>query len=97
MIDVTGSYGAIAETVEVGDGYAVLFMQDGLIRFAHDCARRRQGRVLETIRCAPHLTNVGQPGGHQLVTREPLHIEPSILCGDCGTHGFVRSGSWVAA
>lgn len=30
----------------------------------------------------------------QLVSREPLHIEPSVLCLGCGHHGFVRSGRW---
>lgn len=34
---------------------------------------------------------------HTLVSREPLHIEPSILCPVCGDHGFIREGKWVVA
>lgn len=35
---------------------------------------------------------------HRLVSEEPLHIEPSILCPvGCGDHGFVREGRWVSA
>lgn len=36
----------------------------------------------------------------QLVSLDPLHIEPSVLCGrndgtgGCGHHGFVRNGRW---
>jgi hypothetical protein len=37
----------------------------------------------------------------QLVSLDPLHIEPSVLCGTngggatgCGHHGFVRNGRW---
>lgn len=32
----------------------------------------------------------------QLVSRDPLHIEPSVLCGPhgCGHHGFIRAGRW---
>lgn len=31
-----------------------------------------------------------------LVSRDPLHVEPSILCG-CGEHGFIRDGKWIPA
>lgn len=34
---------------------------------------------------------------HTLVSRDPLHIEPSILCRSCNDHGFIRDGKWVAA
>jgi hypothetical protein len=32
---------------------------------------------------------------HQLVSIEPLHLEPSLLWPCCGTHGFVRNGEWI--
>ncbi|MFI0576128.1 hypothetical protein [Streptomyces tendae] len=32
---------------------------------------------------------------HRLVSREPLHLEPSLLWPCCGTHGFVRGGEWI--
>lgn len=36
---------------------------------------------------------------HTLVSEDPLHLEPSILCGapECRDHGWVRDGQWVAA
>ena len=35
---------------------------------------------------------------HQLISEEPLHIQPSILCPvGCGDHGYVREGKWVSA
>lgn len=34
---------------------------------------------------------------HTLVSREPLHMEPSLLWPCCGTHGFVRDGKWAPA
>ncbi len=33
----------------------------------------------------------------QVESWEPLTLSPSILCGQCGDHGFVRSGRWVRA
>ena len=33
---------------------------------------------------------------HTLVSREPLHLEPSLPCPCCGLHGFVRNGEWVS-
>jgi len=29
--------------------------------------------------------------------QEPLTVTPSILCGECGVHGFIREGQWVPA
>ena len=34
---------------------------------------------------------------HTLVSRDPLHLEPSLLWQCCGTHGWVRDGQWVNA
>lgn len=33
----------------------------------------------------------------QLVTEEPLHIEPSIRVHPCNCHGFIRNGAWEPA
>lgn len=29
--------------------------------------------------------------------RDPLTLSPSLLCGLCGFHGFIRGGRWVPA
>lgn len=34
---------------------------------------------------------------HTLISREPLHLEPSLLWSCCRLHGFVRAGHWTAA
>ncbi|MGY1500805.1 hypothetical protein ACW4TU_30210 [Streptomyces sp. QTS52] len=34
---------------------------------------------------------------HTLVSREPLHLEPSLLWSCCGLHGWVRNGQWTGA
>lgn len=95
VIDVTQGYGTTAERVDVGEGHQILFMSDGKVRFAHDCDRHvRLGVGARVIRCAPEL-QIGH--GHEVLSRDPLHIEASILCEDCGTHGWVRDGRWVTA
>lgn len=30
-----------------------------------------------------------------LISEDPLHVEPSLLCRLCGDHGFIRNGLWV--
>ncbi len=32
---------------------------------------------------------------HDHLSRDPLHLEPSLRCLDCDWHGFIRSGRWV--
>lgn len=71
--------------------YRVLFYGGQEVRFEHRCDRGDRGVVI----CAPALQI--ENGGHRVVQRSPLTIEPSILCPDCGTHGFVRDGKWVEA
>lgn len=67
-----------------------LFYGDGAIRVRHDC-RVIDGQQLVV---APALQ---LDGGHRVVQEKPLTVEPSVLCPDCGLHGFIRSGRWVSA
>ncbi|MET7479523.1 hypothetical protein ABZT17_34890 [Streptomyces sp. NPDC005648] len=34
---------------------------------------------------------------HTLISRDPLHLEPSLLWRCCDIHGFVRGGVWIPA
>lgn len=64
--------------------------------FDHDCdsdvARWARGEGFKSETRLP----LG-PDGWQVVQREPLTIAPSILCGQCGLHGFWREGRWQSA
>lgn len=82
--------GAI-ERVDLGADLAVLFYADGSARFQHVCDRTATGRGV--IICAP-LLRLGN--GHTITCRTPLTITPSILCSDCGTHGFVHTARWYS-
>lgn len=68
------------------------FYDDGRILLEHECHRTRGGRV---IIHAPALQL--RPGGHVIDALDPITISPSIGCDDCGLHGFIRAGQWVAA
>lgn len=35
--------------------------------------------------------------GHQLIEKDPLHIEASLACRSCPSHGWIRDGLWVPA
>ena len=78
--------------IDRGDrtNYRVLIYGDGTHRFEHPCDRGERGVVI----AAPALR---LDDGHTIVNRDPLTISPSILCPDCGTHGFIREGRWVPA
>lgn len=73
----------------VGQGKSLNYYQDGTVRFEHRCDRGDRGVII----CAPLLQ---LDGGHT-IDREAVTVSPSILCSDCGTHGFVRRGVWEAA
>lgn len=75
----------------LGESYRILWYPDGSAGFEHKCKMiDDETRLI----CAPKLM-LGQ--GHEVITRDPLHIEASILCPDCNTHGWIRNGRWVDA
>lgn len=80
----------------LGDSYRVLVYTDGTHRFEHKCRgwTEEDGTVVVKV-CAPALQL--DNGGHRIELDDPLTISPSILCPDCGTHGFIRNGRWVEA
>jgi hypothetical protein len=57
--------------------------------------------LADPTRIPEHCTQQWSAAGveaHTLVSREPLHLEPSLFWSDCcGMHGFVREGTWVSA
>jgi hypothetical protein len=64
-------------------------------RFSHVCTLKNSGMLM---RIAPDIQLPPQyESGHSLISLDPLHIEPSILCIECGLHGWVRDGKWVSA
>lgn len=77
-----------------GPSYRLLFYPDPAeVRFEHTCDRAH--RNAGVIVCAPLLSNVNQPGGHQVTgPQERPTVRASILCEDCGTHGFITDGRW---
>lgn len=84
---------AEAYRVEVGGGfYRLLTYADGTVRFEHVCNRRSRGLII----CAPKL----QLNDDHLLTYDDQGrptVTPSILCEDCGTHGWIQAGVWTNA
>lgn len=73
---------------------------DGTVRFEHRCDRGERGVIV----CAPAL-QIGPENGHgHAIThdgegtrnhpRGKPTVSPSILCSDCGLHGFIVDGVW---
>lgn len=86
-----------------GPTYRLLYYPDGSVRFEHRCDRGERGVII----CAPALCIgpwAGTPAGTHTLTRndrrthacpdgEPT-VRASVLCPDCGTHGFITDGRW---
>lgn len=60
----------------------------------HDCPKVRSWGYFG----APwHESANGQAkaSGHQIASINPLTVGGSLLCGNCGDHGFITDGKWV--
>ena len=97
---------------EDGTGPRCYMAEDGEhFWFDHKCAdptealreKERQGAkiawntVPAYIKGRNHTMLPVGPEGWTVVSKEPLTVSPSILCGECGLHGFWREGKWVGA
>lgn len=86
-------HGTVIETrpFHAGRPMRLLSWSDTEIGVEHRCDRGPRGVIV----CAPRLTAVGRPGGHQVTwTPDGPTVVPSILCPDCGLHGYITSGRW---
>ena len=50
----------------------------------------------ETRKIQPRWLAMGTPA-HTVHSRAPWHLEASLLCHECGLHGWIRDGRWVPA
>ena len=76
-----------------GPTYRLLTYPDGMVRFEHRCNRGARGTIISAPALDPsHVITRGE------VTRDSRRgvptVTPSILCPDCGTHGFITNGRW---
>jgi hypothetical protein len=66
-------------------------LEDGVhFEWSHDC-RYETGYEFRSV----HPLPAGEHGW-RIERIEPLTVTPSILCGSCGTHGFITDGKWVS-
>lgn len=83
---------------------SVYLDEDHAYRFvqAHD-SERRVG-ITEFHRagdrwCAGFVAfkNYDSDHGWDVLSEDPLSLSPSLLCRLCGSHGWIRNGTWVQA
>ena len=77
-------------------GFRLLYYPDGTVRFEHRCDRGQRGVII----CAPvlrighgHTITRNDRGTHENPQGQPT-VRASVLCPDCGTHGFITDGWW---
>lgn len=81
---------AVVDVVDVGGGVRMAKVDDPARRYLVEHTCKTVGDT--TLVIAPSLS-----AGHQVLSEDPLTITPSILCPDCGLHGFVTEGLWRTA
>lgn len=90
---------AVTRVIDVGSGVSLLISQPDDrnphgVRIRHTCTswpdpQEPDGVFVKVI--APALAQA-----HVVHSLDPATITASILCPDCGLHGFVTNGEWVA-
>jgi hypothetical protein len=74
------------DVVDLGNGYAYRWSQDGRSSIALRCPHRE--------RSIPLIRDVDDEGWN-VVREDPLTLSPSISCLDCGCHGHIVDDRWV--
>lgn len=70
--------------VNIGDhNYVLISVTGGTVMWWHPCGSNPwYARPLDT---------------HTIESINPLSVKESVLCQDCGYHGYIREGRWVPA
>lgn len=85
-VEIVLAPGRSAFPVEYPDGTLAGY------RVTHPCSYQPVSETGAWITVDPEI-----PKHWDLVSMDPLHLEPSLLCTVCNDHGFIRDGKWVAA
>jgi hypothetical protein len=81
----------LAETIDLGLRHFIRPNGHGGYIWWHDCP------AVEHISWGWFGPNGDTQSGHVIVSHDPLEVVGSLLCTDCGDHGFIRAGRWVPA
>jgi len=90
---------------DIGEGHAITFytfythhaggLRAGLIDWhSKPDGSECKGSILFDT---PENVDISDKAKWQVVSMDPLHLEPSLLCRTCGDHGWIRNGKWVKA
>lgn len=96
--DVRYTFASWAPDRELNPQYAHLPDVDRyMLLLEHDCDGRRvaNGCTLDS-EVSRELDPDPRPRW-QVVSWEPLTLDPSILCRGCQMHGWIRAGVWIPA
>jgi hypothetical protein len=94
---VISTYPATEEiAVDIGLRHFIIPCEEGGHRWWlwwHDCPTPSSGHVSWNW-----IGNNGSnASGHKIESIEPLTVSGSLICTDCGDHGFICDGRWIAA
>ena len=99
----------MAELLDLGNGHRLRFVEDGrgsrigaIHEHPYPTGTYRHGYCAGMVWFDVPATYVVEQRDRvhakwQIIQESPLTLTPSIRCGDCGLHGFVRDGKWVNA
>lgn len=85
----------VSEQVDLGNGVSVeLERHDGVVDglfWLHECKVPGKNGIAFDV---PGNEHVPESVRWTVESLAPLTLSPSLLCGWCGTHGFIRNGRW---
>jgi hypothetical protein len=72
-----------------------LWESTDVVRFSYD-PDENEFRFQCPHRQTAHRLPLDPERGWVIVQVDPLTVTPSIHCLDCGCHGFITNGEWIA-
>lgn len=90
------------DAIDIGHGHMIAFVTyEDEVCAINDWHRMADGATwcvgFVDFKGSKWAVQFGPETGWTVVKREPLTLEPSILCRICRSHGFIRDGRWVPA
>ena len=95
------NHGPPPGAVDIGHMHFILIAQyegeDAGFSYYHLTAKRTWCKGWVDFTGSKWSLLFGLQHGWRVLNRDPLTIEPSLLCRTCADHGYIRQGRWVVA
>ena len=97
MSDAAPTVEGLTGSRDLGEGHSFMWLANGPGFEPHGIIEYHPRADDKPGGCGGIVYLEGVRARHRLVSKDPITIEPSLVCRTCGCHGWIEDGKWTKA